>query len=65
LPLVLEALENYAEESKGDPASKVCGLISGIEQGEFVLGTKIAMKVLSPLEMLNVAVQSRKSQFQA
>jgi hypothetical protein len=61
LPLVLEALENYAEESKGDPATKARGLISGIERGEFVLGIKIAMKVLSPLEMLNVAVQSRKS----
>jgi len=54
-----EALDEYAEVSTGDPASKARGLLKQINSGHFVLGLMMALPAIELLETLNRAVQSR------
>ena len=54
-----EALDEYAEVSTGDPASKARGLLQQINSGNFALGLMMALPAIELLETLNRAVQSR------
>lgn len=61
LEQILNALQQYYEESTGEPAVKAHALMLMIGSGKFIIGVKIALKVIEYMEALNTAVQSRQS----
>lgn len=58
---IVEALEEYSANSSGEAATKARGFITAISNGSFLLCLKIALTVVTTLENLNTAVQSRKA----
>jgi hypothetical protein len=58
---IISALEEYAKGSSGEPASKACGFVTRLSDGNFIVSVQIALHVLTVLENLNAAVQCRSS----
>lgn len=58
---ILDALQDYADESNGESAARARGLITSLGNGNVIIGLKIALQILSHLENLNRAVQCRQS----
>lgn len=61
LGVIIDALDEYAKNSSGEPASKACGFVARLTDGNFVVSVRIALHVLTVLENLNATVQSRSA----
>src|SRR6218665_664426 len=58
---VLSALQQYSDQSTGESSSKANGFIASLSDGNTLICLQLAVHVISPLEVLNAAVQSRKA----
>src|SRR6218665_1641995 len=63
LDSVLSALQQYCDQSTGESSSKANGFIASLSDGSTptLICLQLAVHVISPLEVLNAAVQSTKA----
>ena len=61
LEKILDALQQYADDSTAEYASKARGFITSLGNGNAVIGLKMALQIITSLENLNRAVQCRTS----
>ena len=54
-------MQQYADESNGEPATKARAMMVTIGNGQFIVGVKIAIKIIDLMENLNRAVLCRQS----
>ena len=54
-------MQQHADESNGEPATKAPAMMVTIGNGQFIVGVKIAIKIIDLMENLNRAVLCRQS----